>query len=343
MTKEQMLNLLQKLISCHSPPGDEQEIERVIIREFEATGAHVWKDSADNIYAHVSGDGPKVMVAAHKDEIGMIVTHVLDDGRLKVKNIGGSFPWKYGEGPVDVLTFGGGALRAILSVGSAHTRTGPISELRDKRALTWDMVTLHTGLSTEELTAKGIHPGCRAVVARERKQLQHLGDMIASFGLDDRMGLVTMIAALQEIKDAGLPLDLYFVATTMEEIGMLGAIRAAQVIKPDTVIALDTSPVSHDVPVVVDARPVVWYGERTFHRKADCDLLLRLADELGFGAQPVVYAGAASDAAGVKCAGLADRTVAFGFARHNSHGFEIAHSHSLVNVKNLLVAFLKTL
>ena len=342
MTEKQMLKLLQELISCHSPSGDEREIDIVLLRTFESTGVDVWQDGAGNIYAHIPGDGPKVMVTAHKDEIGMIVTHVLDNGRLKVINLGGSSPWKYGEGPVDILTDEGDAVRAILSVGSTHTLTGPISELRDKRALTWDMVTLYTGLSAEEILAQGIHPGSRAVVARERKQLQRLGDMIASFTLDDRMGLVSLIAALKQINDSRLPLDLYFVATTMEETGLLGAIRAAQVLQPDTMIALDTSPATHDTPVVVDARPVIWYGEGTFHRKADCDTLLRLANELGFGAQPVVYTGAASDAAGVKRTGGAGRTVAFGFARDNSHGFEIAHPRSLLNVTSLLVAFLKT-
>ena len=71
--------------------------------------------------------------------------------------------------------------------------------------------------------------------------------------------------------------------------------------------------------------------------------LLYLADELGFGAQPVVYDGSGSDAGGVKRTGMADRTVAFGFPRDNSHGYEIAHSDSLVNVTKLLVAFLKSL
>jgi putative aminopeptidase FrvX len=343
MTREQMLSLLQELISRHSPPGDEGEIDRVIRREFQATGVEVWRDPATNIYAHLPGDGPKVMVTAHKDEIAMIVTHVLDNGRLKVKNIGGSYPWKYGEGPVDILTDDGDLVRAILSVGSTHTRTGPIAELADKRALTWDMVTLFTGLSPDEIRAKGIHPGSRALVARERKQIQQVGEYISSYALDDRMGLVSLIAALQEVKDAGLPLDLYFVATTCEETGLVGATRVAQVLQPEVAIALDTSPATHDVPVVVDPRPVIWYGEAAFHPKADCDLLLRLADELGFGAQPAVYSGAASDAAGVQRTGGADRTVAFGFARDNSHGYEIAHPDALVNVKDLLVAFLKAL
>ncbi len=343
MTKEAMLNLLQELISTHSPPGDEREIEAVILREFQATSAEVWQDGASNIYARLAGDGLKVMVAAHKDEIGMIVTHVLPDGRLRVKNIGGSLPWKYGEGPVELLADDGSVVPAILSVGSTHTRTGKISELSTSRALTWDMVTLYTGLSVEALSAKGIHVGTRAVVARSRKQIQYLGDMIASFALDDRMGLVSIISALQTLSENPLPLDITFVATSMEEVGLMGAIRAAQKLQPDIAIALDTSPVTHDTPTMLDARPTVWYGEAAYHLKADCDRLMHLADDLGFGAQAVVYDAAGSDAGGIKRTGGADRTVAFGYARDNSHGYEIAHSDSLVNVTDLLLAFLKSL
>ncbi|MEO1290209.1 MAG: hypothetical protein AAFV93_20860 [Chloroflexota bacterium] len=343
MTKEEMLVLLQELTFAHSPPGNEEEIEPIILREFQSTSAEVWQDGATNIYARLRGDGTKVMVAAHKDEIGMIVTHVLDDGRLKVKNIGGSLPWKYGEGPVDVIADDGSTLRAILSVGSTHTRTGKIAELKSSRALTWDMVTLYTGLSVEEIHAQGIHVGSRAVVSRERKQIQHLGDMIASYALDDRMGIVSMVAALKHLEQNPLPLDITFVASSMEEVGLMGAIRAAHKLQPDIAIALDTSPVTHDSPLVLDARPVIWYGEAAYHIKADLDRLLHLAGDLGFGAQAVVYDGAGSDAGGIKRTGGADRTVAFGYARDNSHGYEIAHSDSLVNVTDLLLAFLKSI
>lgn len=343
MLLKEMLVLLAELIACHSPPGEEAEIDTVILREFKATSAKVWQDGMSNIYAHLPGDGLKVMVCAHKDEIGMIVTDILPDGRLKVRNIGGALPWKYGEGPVDILADDGNVVRAILSVGSTHTRTGPLSELRDKRALTWDLVTLYTGLTPQELAAAGVHVGSRAVVCYERKQLQNVGAMIASFALDDRLGLVSIIAALRQLSQETLPLDLYFVASSQEEVGLRGAVRAAQQIQPDVCIALDTSPASHGTPVKVNERPVIWYAERAYHSKEDSDMLLKIAKGLGFGAQPAIYDAAGSDAAGVQIAGLADRTVTFGYARDNSHGYEIAHPDSLMNVTALLIAFLKQL
>ena len=148
MTRDAMLTLLSELIACHSPSGDESEIEAVLLREFQASGVAVWQDAASNIYAHLEGEGPVVMVCAHKDEIGMIVSDIQADGRLKVENVGGSLAWKYGEGPVDVLCDNGDTLRAILSVGSTHTHTGPVAALREK-ALKWEHVTLYTGYMPE--------------------------------------------------------------------------------------------------------------------------------------------------------------------------------------------------
>ena len=122
---------------------------------------------------------------------------------------------------------------------------------------------------------------------------------------------------------------------------MQGAVRAARLLEPELCVALDTSPVAHGTPLVVDARPVVWYREVAYHDKAECDKLLRLADALAFGAQACLYAASGSDAGRIKAAGLAGRTVCFGFARDNSHGYEIAHADSLVNVTRLLVAYLQ--
>jgi putative aminopeptidase FrvX len=348
MKRDEMLALLSELIACHSPAGEGREIDAVLRREFEATQADVWDDDAGNVYARLPGNGLKVMICAHKDEIGMVVTEVQGDGRLRVQNCGGARAWKYGEGPVDVIADDGKTVRGILSVGSVHTKTGPVHELDTGRALTWDLVTIFTGLDPARLEEKGVHTGSRAVVARERKQVQRMGDYIASFTLDDRMGLTALIAALRALSQGYSPTtdkrpDLTFVATHGEEVGMLGAVRAAHLLQPDVCIALDTSPVAHGTPLVMDARPVVWYGEMAYHNKAECDKLLKLAKELGFGAQACVYAASGSDAGRIKQTGMAGRTVCFGFARDNSHGFEIACADSLVNVTRLLIEYLEQL
>ena len=345
LNKADMLTLLEEMLASHGPIGDEREIDAVVLREFRATGARNWQDDMSNIYAQLPGDGPRVMVAAHKDELGLIVTHVEGDGRLRVKPLGGAMPWKYGEGPLDVIADDGDIVTAILSFGSTHTRSGAMGEFRrGARTPGWHDVTLFTGLTPDELGRRGVHVGSRAVIARCRKRLNQLpNDHIASFAFDDRMGLTSLVFALRHLLRQPVAADLYLVATTAEETGYLGARRAAQVLRPDIMVALDTSPVTPDTPTTLDARPVVWYDEDAPNTLSDCNALVRLAGELGFGAQPVVYEHAGSDAGGVRRVGLADRSVALGFPRLNSHGYEIARADSLVNVTGLLLAWLRQL
>jgi putative aminopeptidase FrvX len=353
MEREAMLDLLAELVACQSPSDEEREVDRVVRREFQAIGVEMWQDDATNLYAHLPGNGPKVMICAHKDEIGMIVSKIETDGRLRV--VGkplGARPWKYGEGPIDLIADDGSIVRGILSVGSTHTTTGPVHELDTTRPLTWDMVTMFTGLSPAEIEAQGVHIGSRAVVARERKQIQRLGDYIATFALDDRAGVVILIRALQQMcaerKCATKPgTDLYFVATYGEESGTQGAVRAAQLLQPDICIAVDNAVIADGNTLVLDARPGIWYTEGSaFNNKAECDRLLRLAKELGFGAQPCLYTGpgllGATDAGRVKQAGLAGKTVCISFVSDNSHGFEITHVDSMPNTARLLLAYLKS-
>ena len=348
MTQEETLVLLDELLKSHGPIGDEREIDAVLLREFSATGAKTWQDGMSNIIAHLPGDGPRVLVAVHKDELGLIISHMAEDGVLRVLPLGGPRPWKYGEGPIDIIADDGQIIPSVLSFGSTHTRSGSIGEFRrGTRTPDWDDVTLFTGLEREALLQRGVHIGSRAVVAHERKPLLRLpGGNVAGFGLDDRVCMVSLIDALRQIAQEPTPgLDLYFAATTAEETGYLGALRVGQVVQPEIMIALDISPLTPDTPTEFDARPVIWYREAqgALGSKPDCDTLLRLADELGCGAQPIVFSWLGSDAGGAQRIGLAARTVAFGPAILNSHGFEIAKAEAVGNVTRLLVAYLREL
>ena len=347
MTQEEMLVLLEEMLMGHGPIGDEREIDAVLMREFAATGAKTWQDGMSNIVAHIPGDGPRVLVVVHKDELGLIVSDMSDDGKLSVQPLGGPRPWKYGEGPIDVIADDGSIVSSILSFGSTHTRSGPVGEFRaGTRTPDWGDVTLFTGLDRDELLQRGVHIGSRAVIAHERKPLMRLpGGHIAGFGLDDRVCMVSLIDALRQTAQEPTGLDLYYSATTAEETGYLGAIRVGQVIQPEIIIALDISPLSPDTPTEFDTRPVIWYTEAAgaYSTKTDCDTLVRLGEELGIGAQGIVFSWLASDAGGMQKIGLAARTMAFGPAILNSHGFEITKAAAIGNVTQLLVAFLRQL
>ena len=114
---------------------------------------------------------PDIVVMAHLDEIALLVVRVEGDGRLVVTNLGGAFPWKWGEGPVQILA-AEKALTGILSFGSIHTNDpASVAAQARERALTWADTRIFTGLSADALTGLGVRagtPGCSASVPARR-------------------------------------------------------------------------------------------------------------------------------------------------------------------------------
>src|SRR5437764_12181809 len=105
MTRERLLELLRLLLPAHSPGGDEGEVDRLLLPHCRDCCKDVRQDAAENVIGVVPGkrrDRP-LIVTAHKDEVGMIVKRLEPDGSLRIDALGGIPPWKYGEGPVDIL------------------------------------------------------------------------------------------------------------------------------------------------------------------------------------------------------------------------------------------------
>ena len=98
---------------------------------------------------------PDIVVMAHLDEIALLVVRVEGDGRLAVTSLGGAYPWKWGEGPLQILA-SDGPLDGILSFGSIHTNDGgSVAAQARERALTWTDARVFTGLSVRELEGTG--------------------------------------------------------------------------------------------------------------------------------------------------------------------------------------------
>jgi len=341
--RERLLELLQELLRTHSPVGQEEEIDGIVRREYEQCCDEVWTDEADNIVGRMKGSGRKVMVCAHRDEICMIVKRIEEDGKIRVRNLGGCLPWKYGEGPVDILT-DRGIVTGILSVGSTHVSDeegSVVAQLRRNRALTWNLVYVFTGMTKAEIMQAGIRPGTRVVVSRARKEPVFIGDCLCDFALDDRVGVAVQIEAMRMLASEARTADFYFVASTSEEKGGLGASYAAGRIGPDLTLAIDGGPIAPEYDLHLGEQPVIWYADDCVaYDREESDRLFRIAEELGFGAQCAVYSNAATDASISKSYGLTGKAIAAAYARENSHGYEITSVTGVLNLIRMVVAYL---
>jgi len=321
------LLLFEELLGIPAPSGFEQRMIQFLSQRLDDMGFSPEVDSAGNLLVRLASEDPKAplcCIAAHVDEIGMVVTRIEEDGSLRVDRSGGLLPWKVGETPVEILG-DHETITGVVSFGSGHSRS--VIEQQPS----WRSVRVLTGLSVDRLSAKGIRQGSPMVPARDVRGPFLFGDSddpwVAAWSFDNRLSVVVLLQVLQRLRSAGLspkcPTIIAF--TVQEEIGCHGAKVLAQRERPEIFIAVDGSPLVAESPIKLDGRP----GIRSKDRVATYDQsllheLCRVSVEAGVELQPVVYDGAASDASLVFSIGASPRVACLGYVRESSHGFEVA-------------------
>ena len=336
------LDLFIELLSVPAPSGREEGIAQVIRGILDRSTIPHEQDGCGNIIVRLAGqqaDGPLVCYAAHTDEIGMVVTAIKPTGELLVDRSGGLFPWKLGEGPVEVLG-DNGTIVGVLSMGSTHSPNAA------SQSVTWQDVSILTGLSPVQLAEVGIRPGSTAVPTRTVCGPVIFGDpadpLVGAWTFDDRMGVVALLRLLQTLKtEAITPLYPTLVAFTVhEEGGGHGAKVLAHREQPEIFIGIDGCPMPPGTTLALDSRPGIWSKDRLTHydQRLVRDLS-QAAKNAGTALQPVVFAQAASDASLVYSTGGAPRAACFGHVRENSHGYEVAKLSVFDNVVSTLVNF----
>jgi putative aminopeptidase FrvX len=206
MDNDRLFETISELVMLHSPSGVEGEINAVLLDRFSKLGVETWQDEADNIIAKLPGKNPDrcVAITGHKDEIGAIVKGIKKEGRVDVRNLGGAFPWVYGEGVVDLLG-DRATISGILSFGSRHvSHESPQKMQQETAPLRWENAWVETKRTTAQLAAAGIRPGTRVVVGKHRKQPFRLNDYIASYTLVDtprreRAGILRSTSQLAQV------------------------------------------------------------------------------------------------------------------------------------------------
>jgi putative aminopeptidase FrvX len=340
MDRDRLFTLIAALVDCHSPSGEEGEIDRFLLPRLQELGLETRQDSAGNIIAKIEGrDASRsIAITAHKDEIGAIVKEIQPDGCLKVRKLGGAFPWVYGEGVVDILG-DRATLSGILSFGSRHvSHESPQKEQQEISPVRWEDAWIETKCSPEELESAGIRPGSRAVIGRHRKAPIRLKDYIASYTLDNKASVAILLGLAEELTDPAF--NIYLVASAKEEVGALGALYFTQNHRLDALIALEICPLSVEYAIENGEAPVLLsqdgYGiyDEGLNRE-----LRQAARQAEVPLQLAVIAGFGSDASIAMKFGHVSRSACLSFPTQNTHGYEIAHLGAIANCQSLLHAY----
>ncbi len=232
------VDLLKKICKTPGTSGFEQRIRQLVIKEVEALVDEVRVDAMGNVLAIKKGKSDKrVMVAAHMDEIGFIVTHIDDDGFIRFHTLGGFDPKTLTAQRVIVH----GKKDVIGVMGSKPIHLMKADER--SKAMPIEEYFIDTGLSVEEVK-ECIVPG--NPITRERELIE-MGNCVNSKSLDNRVSVFILLEVLRELQGKEIPYDLYGVFTVQEEVGLRGAISAAHHINPDFGFGLDVT-IAFDVP-----------------------------------------------------------------------------------------------
>ncbi|MBI9049394.1 MAG: M42 family metallopeptidase [Anaerolineaceae bacterium] len=225
-----MKQLIKKLVEATGPSGYEDNIRNMIVDEIKTVADDFKIDALGNLIVRKgqkSADGMRIMLAAHMDEIGIIVTHIDENGFLRFAGIGGVFPFHCIGSRVEFLN---GQVGVIYQedLGSRE-KVAPLQKMY-----------IDIGASSKEECSVKIGD-----VAVFQRPFTDLGNRLVSKAMDDRIGVAIEIEVLKQLKDS--PHEIYFVFTTQEEVGTRGATTAAFGIDPDLGIAIDIAPTG-DVP-----------------------------------------------------------------------------------------------
>ncbi|MGM0420503.1 MAG: M42 family metallopeptidase [Bacillota bacterium] len=219
-----MLELLQKMTSGFGPAGQENFIRDIIKDEIKDHVDEMRVDKLGNLIAYKKGNGTgkKIMLAAHMDEIGIMITHIDDEGFLRFTTVGGVNPKNL--------------VNRNFVFNDMLVGTVGVEKLDSYNDLKLDKLFLDIGAKNREEAKKQVSIGDVAVYQRN---FNHNIDRVITNSLDDRAGCTVLISMLQELEQSEH--DIYAVFTVQEEVGTKGAGPAAFGIEPDFALALDVT------------------------------------------------------------------------------------------------------
>jgi len=225
--------LLERLCNASGVSGDEGEIRGIILEQIESHADEVQVDALGNILAKRVGKGRnrlKVMIAAHMDEIGFMLTHDGGDGMFRFGTVGGIDPRQLAGKAVWV---GADKVPGVIGAKPIHLTT------KSERKKTISKDSLRIDVGPENKTK--VKVGDRATFATQYKRI---GPSIRAKALDDRLGTASLI---ELVKHAPQNIDLLAAFTVQEEVGLRGARVAAYGLDPDLAFVLDSTP-AFDLP-----------------------------------------------------------------------------------------------
>ena len=294
-----MMELMKELCLAPGVSGSEEEVAKIIARELKDVADTIETDSMGNIIVTKKGDkkAPKVMLAAHMDEIGLMVRYIDDNGFIRFSTIGGINDQMLMNQTVTVHSSVGENVIGV--IGSKPPHVTPPEER--KKVVKYDDMFIDIGAKDKEEAEKMVRIG--DVMTFNAIFAEYPNNIVMGKAIDNRAGCYVLIEVLKRINTKA---TVYCVGTVQEEVGLKGAKTVSFRLNPDLAFALDVT-LSGDHPgIKPDEAPVVMgkgpsviladaSGRGILTQKSVKDMLIKAGDENDIPYQLEVSDGGTTD------------------------------------------------
>lgn len=338
--------ILSKLSEAFGPSGFEDEV-RNIIRDELGSFCTVSHDLIGNVICRKAGasDSPKIMLAAHMDEVGFIVQSIRADGCASFVTLGS---WRVSDLPGTVVTLmsDSGPVRGVIGSVPVHftrqKQSGPPS-------MTLESLFVDFGAKDREAAAGfGVKVGTPFVPETSFSRLVP-GERFLGKAWDDRAGCAVMVETLKRLRDEDHPNTVFGVGTVQEEVGSRGAVVAASLVKPDISIILEGSPANDTVQGegaadirVGDGPQIRFYDPSMLPNRSLVEMLVKTAETHGIPHQVVVRRTGGTDGRQVQLEGAGVPCVVLSVVCRYAHSAAgLISEKDFENTVELLYWFLK--
>ena len=280
VTPAKTIELFRRLSEAPGPSGQEDEVRSILRGEVEKLVDEVHSDTMGDLIARRKGRGKKVMVAAHMDELALMISHIEKEGLLRFRKVGGIDDRVLLTKTVHV---GRDRLPGVIGAKPIH-----LQEPREReQVIKLDNLFIDIGARSREEAEKLVKVGDYAVFTT---RFERFGSgLVKGKALDDRAGCLVLLETLRALQQTPLKLDLYGVFTVQEEIGTRGAAVTAYDIAPDIGFVLEGTVCSdtpgtdpHGQSTVVGAGPAISIMDAgTIADRRLVDFLVATAEENG--------------------------------------------------------------
>lgn len=247
------LDILKQLVDTPSPSGFEKEAQTVVSKIITPYVDEVSEDIHGNLickrFAKSAKGTKSIMLMAHIDEIGMMVTYIEPSGYVRFNKIGGVDP-QVMQGQCVSIIHGGDSVKGVIGALPIHMKNKDVQ----KNSLDFSEMWIDIGATSREDALNRIQIGDPIITDSTTKIL--FDNVISGRACDDKSGVTALLRTAELLKGKTIPNHVVFVTSILEEVGTRGAMVAAYNIQPDVCIAIDVTHAT-DYPTVQKSK----YGE----------------------------------------------------------------------------------